>query len=160
MRRMTPLLLATLLLAAVGLASAGPTADTNDSPAWKSFVEAYKKQPKAFPSPSLFAHGYYVDMKAALLALDKVGGDVSDGGAKLREALTKLSFDTPTGKVSLDKNRNAVADIYLTEVTEGSDGNLYNKLIKTIPQVNQTLGIEEAEFMKLGVVGRDNPNCP
>ncbi len=144
----------------VGTASAGPTADTNDSPAWKSFVEAYKKQPKAFPSPSLFAHGYYVDMKAALLALDKVGGDVSDGGAKLREALTKLSFDTPTGKVSLDKNRNAVADIYLTEVTEGSDGNLYNKLIKTIPQVNQTLGIEEAEFMKLGVVGRDNPNCP
>jgi len=144
----------------VGTASAGPTADTNDSPAWKSFVEAYKKQPKAFPSPSLFAHGYYVDMKAALLALDKVGGDVSDGGAKLREALTKLSFDTPTGKVSLDKNRNAVADIYLTEVTEGSDGNLYNKLIKTIPQVNQTLGIDEAEFMKLGVVGRDNPNCP
>ena len=125
----------------VGTPSAGPTADTNDSPAWKAFVEAYKKQPNAFPSPSLFAHGYYIDMKAALLALDKVGGDVSDGGAKLREALAKLSFDTPTGKVSLDKNRNAIADIFLTEVTEGSDGNLYNKLIKTIPQVNQTLGI-------------------
>ena len=51
----------------IGTPSAGPTADTNDAPAWKTFVEAYKKQPGAFPSPSLFAHGYYVDMKATLL---------------------------------------------------------------------------------------------
>jgi len=143
-----------------GTPAAGPTADTNDAPAWKAFTEAYKKQANAFPSPSLFAHGYYVNMKAALMALDQVGGDVSDGGAKLRESLAKLSFDTPTGKVSLDKNRNAIADIFLTEVAEGDDGNLYNKLVKVVPQVNQTLGIDEAEFMKLGVVGRDNPSCP
>jgi branched-chain amino acid transport system substrate-binding protein len=143
-----------------GTPSAGPTADTNDAPAWKAFVEAYKKQPGAFPSPSLFAHGYYVDMKATLLGLDQVGGDVSDGGKKLRDALSKLSFDTPTGKVSLDKNRNAIADIFLTEVTEGADGNLMNKLVKVVPQVNQTLGIPEDEFMKLGAVNRDNPSCP
>jgi len=143
----------------VGTPSAGPTADTNDSPAWKAFVEAYKKQPNAFPSPSLFAHGYYVDMKATLLALEEVKGDVSDGGKTFREALSKLSFDTPTGKVSLDKNRNAVADIFLTEVTAGEDGNLYNKLIKVVPQVNQTLGIPEADFLALGAVGRDNPSC-
>jgi len=144
----------------IGTPSAGPIADTNDTPAWKAFVEAYKKQPGAFPSPSLFAHGYYINMKAALMGLDQVGGDVSDGGAKLRDALSKLSFDTPTGKVSLDKNRNAVADIFLTEVSEGADGNLYNKLVKVVPQVNQTLGIAEDEFLKLGVVGRDNPSCP
>lgn len=144
----------------VGTPAAGPTADTNDAPAWKAFTEAYLKQPNAFPSPSLFAHGYYINMKAALLALDQVGGDVSDGGAKLRDALSKLSFDTPTGKVSLDKNRNAVADIFLTEVSEAPDGTLLNKLVKVVPQVNQTLGIDEAEFMKLGKVGRDNPSCP
>jgi branched-chain amino acid transport system substrate-binding protein len=144
----------------IGTPSAGPIADTNDTPAWKAFVEAYKKQAGAFPSPSLFAHGYYINMKAALMGLDQVGGDVSDDGAKLRDALSKLSFDTPTGKVSLDKNRNAVADIFLTEVSEGADGNLYNKLVKVVPQVNQTLGIAEDEFLKLGVVGRDNPSCP
>jgi len=144
----------------IGTPSAGPTADSNDGAAWKTFVAAYKKQPGAFPSPSLFAHGYYIDMKAALLALDKVGGDVSDGGAKLRDALSKLSFDTPTGKVSLDENRQAIADIFLTEVAKGPDGNLYNKLVKVVPQVNQTLGIPKDEFLKLGAVGRDNPNCP
>src|SRR6201996_8199713 len=36
----------------IGTPSAGPTADTNDSPAWKSFTAAYKKQAGAFPSPS------------------------------------------------------------------------------------------------------------
>ena len=29
-----------------------------------------------------------------------------------------------------------------------------------MPQVNQTLGMPEDEFMKLGAVGRDNPACP
>ncbi len=81
-------------------------------------------------------------------------------GEKLRAALSTLTFDTPTGKVSLDANRNAIADIYLTEVTEGADGNLVNKLIKVMPQVNQTLGIDPATFLALGAVGRDNPCCP
>jgi len=144
----------------IGTPAAGPTADTNDSQAWKDFVEAYKKQAGAFPSPSLFAHAYYIGMKAAILALDEVGGDLSDGGAKYRETLAKLSFETPTGKVSLDANRNAIADIYLTEVTEDADGNLVNKMIQTVQQVNQTLGIDEAEFRALGAVSRENPSCP
>jgi branched-chain amino acid transport system substrate-binding protein len=142
----------------IGTPAAGPTADDNKSPQWQAFVAAYKKQPGAFPIPSLFAHGYYINMKAALLGLSQA--DVSDGGAKLRAALSKLSFETPTGKVSLDDNRNAIADMFLTEVTKGPDGNLYNKLIKVVSQVNQTLGLPRDEFLKLGVVGRDNPSCP
>ena len=142
----------------VGTPAAGPTADDNQSPQWQAFVAAYRKQPGAFPVPSLFAHGYYINMKAALLGLGQA--DVSDGGAKLRATLSKLSFETPTGKVSLDDNRNAIADIFLTEVTKGPDGNLYNKLIKVVSQVNQTLGLPRDEFLKLGVVGRDNPSCP
>lgn len=144
----------------VGTPAAGPTADTNDSPAWQKFVEDYKKQPGAFPSPSLFAHAYYLNMKAALIALGEVGGDVSDGGKKLRETLANVSYDSPTGKVAIDGNRNAIADIFLTEVTEGEDGTLLNKLIKVVPQVNQTLGIPEDEFRALGAVSRDNPSCP
>ncbi len=144
----------------IGTPAAGPTADDNTSSEWKAFTAAYKKQPGAFPSPSLFAHGYYINMKAALLGLNQVGGDVSDGGAKLRAALSKLSFETPTGKVSLDDNRQAIADIFLTEVVKGPDGNLFNKLIKVVSQVNQTLGIPRDEFLKLGTVGRENPSCP
>ena len=144
----------------VGTPSAGPIADANDSPAWTKFTADYKAAfADGFPAPSLFAHGYYVNTTAVLLALDQVAGDVSGDQAKFRDALSKLSFDTPTGKVSLDKNRNAIADIYLTEVTKADDGSLRNKVVKVVPQVNQTLGIPEAEFMALGAVGRDNPDC-
>lgn len=143
----------------IGTPAAGPIADTNSAPEWMAFVDAYKTQEGAFPSPSLFAHGYYVDMKATLLALEQVGGDTSDGGEKLRAALSALSFDTPTGKVSLDANRNAIADIFLTEVVVGPEGNLVNELKKVVPQVNQTLGIDPTEFLALGVANRDNPSC-
>jgi branched-chain amino acid transport system substrate-binding protein len=144
----------------VGTPAAGPIADNSDDPAWKKFVADYKAAYKdGFPSPSLFAQGYYINTKAMLLALDKVGGDLSDKEVKFREALSKLEFDTPTGKVKLDKNRQAIADNYLTEVAKGSDGNLYNKVIKVVPAVNQTMGLPEADFLKLGAVGRDNPDC-
>jgi len=144
----------------VGTPAAGPIADNSDDPGWKKFVADYKAAYKdGFPSPSLFAQGYYINTKAMLLALDKVGGDLSDKGVKFREALSKLEFDTPTGKVKLDKNRQAIADNYLTEVAKGSDGKLYNKVIKVVPAVNQTMGLPEADFLKLGAVGRDNPDC-
>jgi branched-chain amino acid transport system substrate-binding protein len=144
----------------VGTPAAGPIADNSDDPAWKKFVADYKAAYKdGFPSPSLFAQGYYINTKAMLLALDKVGGDLSDKEVKFRDALSKLEFDTPTGKVKLDKNRQAIADNYLTEVAKGSDGKLYNKIIKVVPAVNQTMGLPEADFLKLGAVGRDNPDC-
>ena len=145
----------------IGTPSAGPIADNAEGPAWKKFVDDYKAAYKdGFPSPSLFAQGYYIETKALLAALDKVNGDVSGDQAKLRDALTHLALDTPTGKVTLDKNRQAVADNYLTEVAKADDGHLYNKVVKVMPAVNQTLGIPEADFMKLGVANRDNPSCP
>ena len=145
----------------LGMPSAGPIADANDDPKWMQFVADYKAAfPKGFPSPSLFAHGYYVSTLALLTALDKINGDVSDGGDKLRATLASLELDTPTGKIKLDANRNAVADIFLTEVAEGSDGKLYNKVVKVVKGVNQTLGQPVEDFLKLGKVGRDNPSCP
>jgi branched-chain amino acid transport system substrate-binding protein len=145
----------------IGTPSAGPIADNWDNPKWKAFIAAYKQAyPDGFPSPSLFAHGYYVETKAMLDALEAVGGDLSDGQKKFRETLAHMEVDTPTGWVKLDKNRNAVADIFLTEVAQGEDGNLYNKVVKIIPQVTQTLGTPEEEFLALGPVSRDNPQCP
>lgn len=144
----------------VGTPSGGPISDTYDDPAWQAFVAQYQKQfPDGFPSPSLFAHAYYINTKAALLALNEVNGDLSDGGKKYRAALASLSFDTPTGKVSLDERRQAIGDVFITEVTKGADGNLVNKTLKVIKQVNQTLGVPYEEFLKYGPVSRENPTC-
>jgi branched-chain amino acid transport system substrate-binding protein len=144
----------------IGTPAAGPIADNAEGPAWKKFVDDYKAAYKdGFPSPSLFAQGYHIEAMAMLAALDKVKGDLSDNQAKFRDALAALQLDTPTGKVTLDKNRQAIADNYLTEVAKADDGHLYNKVVKVIPAVNQTLGIPEADFLKLGVANRDNPDC-
>ncbi len=144
----------------IGTPSAGPISDTWDDPRWNAFVSAYKEQfPDGFPSPSLFAHAYYINTKAALLALEEVGGDLSDGGAKYREALANLEFETPTGMVKLDERRNAIADIFLTEVIEGPEGNLVNKTISVTPQVSQTLGLSYDDFLAYGQVSRENPSC-
>jgi branched-chain amino acid transport system substrate-binding protein len=145
----------------IGTPSAGPIADDWDNAEWKKFVADYKAAfPDGFPSPSLFAHGYYISTVAMLDALDQVKGDVGGDQKAFRDALQNLKLDTPTGPVTLDKNRNAIASIFLTEVAKADDGHLYNKVIKVVDNVNQTLGMPEDEFMKLGPVSRDNPSCP
>ena len=36
---------------------------------------------------------------------------------------------------------------------------LFNKVVKTVPNVTQTLGLPEAEFKKMGLGTRDIPDC-
>jgi len=144
----------------VGAASAGPIADTLDMSSWKNWVAEYRQEyPKGFPSPSLFAYGYYCATLAALQALEQVNGDLSDGHKAFREVLSKLELQAPGGLIKLDENRQAIADIFLTEVVLGDDGNLYNKVIKTIPMVDQAMGWDRQKFLDLGPVGRNNPPC-
>lgn len=146
--------------ALVGTASSGPMADGIEDAAWKKFVAGYKAAFKdGFPSPSLFAHGYYVNTKAALDAMDAVKGDLSSNQAALRKTLSTMTLATPTGDVKLDANRNAVANMYLTEVAKAADGALYNKVVKVVPNVSQTLGLSKGEFEKVGLGTRSNPEC-
>ena len=146
--------------ALIGTPAAGPIADSWDNPKWKAFVAAYKKKfPDGLPSPSLFAHAYYVETKAVITALEQVKGDLSGNQAKFRKALASLKLDTPTGMVSLDENRNAIADIFLTEVSVGEGGVLFNKVVRVIPQVNQSMNMDKAKFLALGPVSRTNPEC-
>jgi len=145
----------------VGTPSAGPMADSLDTPEWKKFVADYKANFKdGFPSPSLFAYLYYVSTRAALEGLDAVKGDLSGNQANYRAALQKLSFKGPAGDVKIDKNRNGIGTTFITEVVKNADGSLANKVIKVIPNITQTLGLSEAEFKKMGLGSRDVPNCP
>jgi branched-chain amino acid transport system substrate-binding protein len=145
----------------LGTPAAGPMADSIDTPEYKKFVADYKANFKdGFPSPSLFAYAYYSNMQAALDGLDAVKGDLSGGQAKYREALAKLVVKTPAGDVRVDENRNAIGNTYITEVARGSDGTFFNKVVKVVPGVSQTLGLTKEEFTKMGLGTRDNPSCP
>ncbi len=145
----------------VGTISAGPVADSFDGADWKAFVADYQKtypvSAGGFPSPSLFAFVYYVNMKAALDGLAAVNGDLSGGQAKYREALQKMVLKTPTGDVRLDSNRQAIGTTFVTEVVKDAQGNLSTKVSRKVDNVDQTLGIKKEDF-KMG--SRDVPACP
>jgi branched-chain amino acid transport system substrate-binding protein len=145
----------------VGTLSAGPVADAYEGAEWKAFVADYQKNypvsAGGFPSPSLFAYVYYVNMKAALDGLDAVKGDLSGGQAKYREALSKMTLKTPTGDVKLDSNRQAIGSTFVTEVVKDSKGNLFNKVHSKVDGVDQLLGMKKEEF-QMG--SRDVPSCP
>jgi len=145
----------------LGTAAAGPMADSIDTPEWKKFVADYKANFKdGFPSPSLFAFVYYINMKAALDALEAVKGDLSGNQEKYREALKALKLKTPVGEITLDENRQAIGPTFITEVAKGPDGVFFNKVVKTIPKVDQKLNLSKEEFEKMGLGSRDVPNCP
>jgi branched-chain amino acid transport system substrate-binding protein len=145
----------------VGTISAGPLADSFDGADWKAFVADYQKNypvsAGGFPSPSLFALVYYLNMKAALDGLEAVKGDLSGNQAKYREALAKLTLKGPTGDVKLDGNRQAIGTTFVTEVVKDSKGELTTKVLRKVDNVEQLLGIPKDQF-KIG--SRDEPNCP
>jgi branched-chain amino acid transport system substrate-binding protein len=145
----------------VGTISAGPLADSFDGAEWKAFVADYQKNypvsAGGYPSPSLFALVYYLNMKAALDGLEAVKGDLSGNQAKYREALSKLTLKGPTGDVRLDANRQAIGTTFVTEVVKDSKGELTTKVLQKVDNVEQLLGIPKDQF-KIG--SRDEPNCP
>ncbi len=145
----------------VGTLSAGPVADAYDGAEWKAFVADYQKtypvSAGGFPSPSLFAYVYYQNMKAALDGLAAVNGDLSGGQAKYRDALSKMVLKTPTGDVRLDANRQAIGTTFVTEVVKDAQGNLFNKVVRKVDNVDQLLGMKKEDF-QMG--SRDVPACP
>jgi len=148
--------------ALIGTPTSGPQADTSDDPAWTAYVEKYQSSfPEAerFPTPSLFATGYYNATKAALMALEAIDGELDDDQANFHQALSEVVLDAPNGRITLDENRQAIGTVFVTEVTEGPDGALFNQLVAKADNVNQTLGLSADEFRALGLPSRDTPEC-
>ena len=144
-----------------GAIAASPLADGDQGRRWRQFVTAYRERyPAAAEVPSLFAFNYYVNTKAALLALDAVDGDLSDGQYALRAALAELSFETPAGRVSLDENRQAIANNYVLEIVLGDDDRLRHEVAYVATNVDQTLGLGRERYLALGAPGPKTPSCP
>lgn len=144
-----------------GMVAAGPIADLNDDPNWTAFVEQYRKRwPDGFDSPSIHAVNYYTNLQAVLLALEEVGGDLSNNQAAFQAALAKAEFTNPTGaSVKLDGNRQAISDIFLTRIVNDG-GKMRTQAFGKTPAVSQTLGMPVDQFLALGSPSRDNPDCP
>ncbi len=141
-----------------GMITCGPTADDYGSKQWKDFTATYQRMfPDTLRYPSLFPTLYYLNTRAALLGLEKTGGDATP--AVLIPALSSLTFEGPFGKVSLDRHRQVITTNFVTAITRARDGVLYRKQLQVVTDVTQTLGMPEEEYLALGWFTRDNPTC-
>lgn len=143
----------------VGMVASGPMADVIDDPMWTDFVARYKRMPNAFPSPSIHAVNYSTNLMGVIRALKEVNGDLSNNQAAFQRALAAQKFKAPTGAdVSLDHNRQAVSDIFLTKIEERG-GAPMTVAFERARQINQTLGTPEPAFLALGAPSRNNTGC-
>jgi branched-chain amino acid transport system substrate-binding protein len=146
----------------MGMISGGPIADVNDDPAWNEFVARYRRRwlnEGGFQSPSIHGVNYVTNLQGIIAGLEAVRGDLSGNQAAFQKAMSEAKFKNPMGAdVSLDKNRQAISDIFLNKIEE-RDGRAQTVAFARARQVNQTLGVPEAQFLALGAPSRDNAGC-
>jgi branched-chain amino acid transport system substrate-binding protein len=143
----------------IGVPSASAVVDVNAEPAWNEFVADYVAAYPDADSPSAYSYFYYTAAQAALLAFEQVDGNLGSDQTKLKDALSTLAFSSPTGPVRLDRNRQAVTNVFVTVVDVDANGSLYHKIVRVMPNVNQTLGFPEMKFLAQGQFNRDSPSC-
>lgn len=145
-----------------GTPTSGPFAVDNPDAAWQAYVKLYQDSFPAnqrFPTPSLFGLGYYIATLAAIRGLEAVGGDLSNGQARFKEALNKIQLDSPIGRITLNENRQATGTVFINEVVEGTDGNLTNKMVARTDNVTQTLGMTAEQYRAIGLPSRNVVDC-
>ena len=148
--------------ATIGTIAASGMADTWDDPNWKAFQKLYQDSTpadKRLPSPGLLATNYYGATMALYETLNKIKGDLGPNQENFKKAMATLEIDAPNGHIKLDSNRQAIGTNFVTEVVEDGKGGLVSKVVKVVPNVNQTLGYDPAVFAKIGLPGRQVPEC-
>jgi branched-chain amino acid transport system substrate-binding protein len=134
----------------VGVVSGSAADEDSTTPEYQAFVETLTN---SWPDASdelivpvgkgLFGANWANGSEAIATALEQVNGDLSDGGAAFREALTafgEAGYEAVEGPITLDENRQAIGNNYIIQVTELDDGTIANKTLETIPEVDQTFG--------------------
>ncbi len=140
-----PTLLKAIGTPMVGAVAANGTAADDNSPA----TESYKKVLAVYPAvqkdaASVFTLGYWSAAQALVQALKAIpAGTPKFGvGSPLDAALSKVVLTGPYGNISLDKNRQAIFDNWVVQITKPSGGSSVPgiRTIEEVPNVNQTFG--------------------
>ena len=121
--------------AALNTIGGGPVPDDSyTSPEWDKF----KAQLTAAGSgPNIFSVVGFMSAKSMLLGLVQVKGDLSNGQAAYRKALSNLKWNTPTGPLAMDKNRNAIVSNFIYQVISDGKGGFKTKSLKRQDAVAQ-----------------------
>jgi branched-chain amino acid transport system substrate-binding protein len=121
--------------AALNTIGGGPVPDDSySSPEWNKFKAQLTA---AGTGPNIFSVVGYMSAKSMLAGLVAVKGDLSNGQAAYRKALSTLKWNTPTGPLSMDKNRNAIVSNFIYQVVSDGKGGFKTKSLKRQDAVAQ-----------------------
>jgi branched-chain amino acid transport system substrate-binding protein len=127
-----------------------------DTPINKRFVAEYRK--KYGKVPSYYSETCYTAARWIAEAAKAIGGDV-ENREKFVAALRKVEIpDAPRGPIKLDDLGNPIQNIYIRKV-EKKDGELWNTVVQTYPNVSQFWKYKPDEFLKQPVYDRNFPPC-
>ena len=126
-----------------------------DTPKNKAFVKKFRKLHKKVPS--YFTESNYTTAKWIHEALKKVKGDISNID-RFSQEFQKIEIDAVRGPVKMDKYLNPVHNIYIRKV-ERINGELWNTVVATYPNVSQFWTFDVKEFLKNPVYSRNFPPC-
>jgi branched-chain amino acid transport system substrate-binding protein len=113
----------------------------DSTPGWARIRREVARRLPALPplgAPDTVFLAYYDAAEAAVQALERVGGDLSDGGRSFRAALGQLVLRSPTGPIRLDAARQAVARGYLGRVGLDGAGKPVLRPLRVLDGVEQT----------------------
>ena len=143
---------------AIGLVSCTPYTLDLSTDGNERFVQGMLKNYDTIPGQ--YAAILYVSCQVVDAALKGLNGDASDRD-KFMAALKAVSLtDTPRGPIKYDHLNNVVGTFYIRRLgTEGAKYGLklWNKVIKTYPDVSQFWVWPEQEFLAHPVYSRDYP---
>lgn len=121
--------------AALDTIAGGPVPDSSYStPLWNKFK---KDLASVGTTPNIFNVLGYVSAKSMLAGLVAVKGDLSNNQAAYRKALSSLKWDTPTGPLTMDANRNAIVSNFIYQVVSDGKGGYATKALKRQDKVAQ-----------------------
>lgn len=129
---------------------------TIDTPVNRRFVKEYRA--KYGKVPSYYSESCYTTARWINEGTKAVGGNVEDR-EKFLAALRKVEIaDAPRGSIKLDAHGGTVQNIYVRKV-EKKEGELWNTVIHTFPNVSQFWKYKPEEFLKQPVYDRNYPPC-
>jgi branched-chain amino acid transport system substrate-binding protein len=133
-----------LAKAAPGAVAGGSEPYVADNPVWVRMRRQFERwfpdviRTESVPAEYPLALAYRNAVEAAVEALARADGDLSQKQARFRAALAHLALETPTGTIRLDKNRQAVAPAYLTRVGASRSGKPFLRTIRVVPNAEET----------------------
>jgi branched-chain amino acid transport system substrate-binding protein len=132
-----------------------------ETPDNEAFVKAYRA--KYNKVPSYYSENNYTTAMWLDAAIKKAGGKYPGPEAFIK-IMQGIKLNAPRGPVSMDDMRNPVENVYIKKVTKmkmfGYDKDeLWNKVIKTYPNVSQFWTYGKDKFLQQPVYSRDFPPC-